>query len=295
MSVRTSVAAALVALAFAGQAQAIELGVQDDGRLRHDPAAVFESGHDLGARWVRMIAYVGEAGVPDRIRASHAQGFQVLLTVGGTGTRTQKPARTSLLKYLKTLPSVERLTVVNEVDLSGMRPCTYRRLWMAVRRVYGSRLLFGDYSPWRPVGYTRDVARCGALPVRLDVALHPYQTSDPLAPSTGAGWHEGGIGNLHRLTRAFRRLGIRPRLWLDEFGYPASMPDETAAAMWPRVIRQATRHRARVLISYQAAGPTWNTRPGPRAWCVLAKRCAAPTLDALPLSGGGEVPAYGAY
>lgn len=123
MSVRTSIAAVLVALAVAGQAQAIELGVQDDGRLRHDPAAVFESGHEIGARWVRIIIVPRDPTAAAKIRAAHAEGFSVLLTIGGLGTSDATPSAASLRSTIRRLPRAERYTVINEPDLLNLTAC----------------------------------------------------------------------------------------------------------------------------------------------------------------------------
>lgn len=267
--------------------------------MRQDPAAVFAAGHELGAQWVRTIAYVGEPGVPGRIRELHAQGFRVLLTIGGTGTNTPLPRRAEILSYLRRLPLADAYTVVNEVDISGMDPCAYRRTWLAARRLLGRRLLFGDFSPHAPLTYTAAVVRCGAFPKRLAIAEHPYQATDPLTPAARGDWGQGGIGSLGSATRWLRhKLGIRAEWWLDEFGYlntgPWALSDERQAALWPRAVTAATRVHARMLGVYRPAGPTWDSRPGPLAWCVLTRRCAAPALGPEPSSVSAP-PVYGGY
>lgn len=300
MSVRTSIAAVLVALVFAGQAQALELGVQDDGQLRTEAAAVFESGHEIGAQWVRIIIVPRDPTAAAKIRAAHAEGFRVLLTIGGLGTSDATPSAASLRSTIRRLPRAERYTIINEPDLLNLTACDYTRRWKVVRRLVGRRLLWGDYSPLRPLTHLQAAkARCGLTAKRLDVALHPYQQTDPLAPPARGDWWQGGIGNLRHGARWLRRnTGVQVTWWLTEFAYiydgPSSVTDEQAAAMWPRAIIAAKRAGAKMLGVYMPRGPTWDSRPRALSWCVLAKRCAAPTPDALPFSDGGEVPAYGA-
>jgi hypothetical protein len=263
-------------LAGCQAAQALELGVQDDGRSSTEVLADVDA---LGGGWTRTIAYVGQAGVADRIRSAHAAGKRIILTVGGTGTRTRKPTIRAALAYISSLPAADRYTVVNEPDLSGMRPCTYLRRWKAIRRVLGARLLYGDLSPHAPLTYTARARRCGRLPAYVGMALHPYQWTDPLAH----GPDEGGIGNLAHIRRVMRGLGTRVTFWLTEFGYLQDIAvgrarivtDGHAARMWPRAIRQAQRNHAVVLIAFTSHGASWDSRLGPQAWCVLTRRCHA--------------------
>jgi len=277
----------LLLLLIPAPTPALELGIQDDGQLRQNPAAVLDAGHDLNAHWVRMIFRVGDPTAQARIRQAHSQGFKVLVTVGGTGTTTRNPSARQLLAYLRTLPQAERYTVINEPDLMSLkRACTYRKTWLAVRRVLGRRLLFGDFSPHAPLTFTTAVLMCGPLPRHLEFALHPYQWTDPLA----GGPDEGGIGNLRKLRRSLHHLGLLVDYWLDEFGYISDIPtgrarivtDEQAAAMWPRAITQAKRHHARMLNVYVAQGASWDSRPRQLAWSVLTGQSAPPALAPQP-------------
>lgn len=223
---------------------------------------------DINARWERITVSVGQDDVAQRIRQIHAAGRHVILTVGGNGTTSRKPSFTAALAYIQTLPRADRYTIDNEPDLDGTNPCVYRKGWMAARRVLGRKLLFGDFSPHHPVTFTARVKRCGPLPKHLDIALHPYSSTDPLAPCG----IEGGIGNLGRMTRAFARMGVTASWWLDEFGYVQSptvdpfLADQWTARMWTRAIKQAQRHHAKVLIVYAAQGRTWDTRPRAQTW-----------------------------
>jgi hypothetical protein len=246
---------------------------------------VFKAGHEVGARWLRIIIVPSDPRAASKIRAAHAAGFSIVLTIGGTGTTTPRPSALTLLRTIRRLPRVERYTVINEPDLLNLTACEYRKRWSAVRRVVGRRLLWGDFSPYHPVAMTLRARRCGVLPAKLDVAIHPYQSSDPLA----RGADEGGIGNL---SRSARLMGGKVTWWLDEFAYEYErfkVTDEQAASMWPRAILVAQRLHARMLSIYMAQGPTWDSRPRERSWCVLTHVCPAPArlLDGpfMPFEG----------
>jgi hypothetical protein len=263
-------------LALPGTAQALELGVQDDGR---QSSAVAQDVDALNGHWTRTIAYVGQPGVAQRIRDAHSAGLRIILTVGGTGTKTRRPNFAQALRYISSLPRADRYTIDNEPDLDGVKACTYRRGWMKARRRLGRRLLFGDFSPHRPLTFTAAVRRCGPLPRNLDMAIHPYQSTDPLARSE----EEGGLGDLGYAKRWLRKnVAVRVTWWITEFGYLQDVDsvwkitDAQAAWLWPRAIRQATRNHARVLIAYTAQGQSWDTRPGPLAWCSMTLGRACP-------------------
>jgi hypothetical protein len=294
MSARLLFVAALMGLAFTAPARALELGVQDDRTLGQDPAALFAAGHEVGARWLRIIVTPGDPTAAEKIRAAHAAGFSVILTVGGTGTTVRQPSARSLLATITSLPRVERVTAINEPDLAGISACRYRAIWMRVRRVLGRRLLWGDFSPHAPLTMTAAARRCGRLPTHLDLALHPYQQTDPLAPPPAGPWSEGGIGALGYVKRWLRtNVGVSVTLWLDEFAFVydawhvQGVTDEQAAAMWPRAIEAGRRAGAVMLGLYMAQGPTWDSRPRDLAWSVLAGGATAPVVplplaDALP-------------
>lgn len=278
---RICLAAALFLL-LPGTASALQLGVQDDG----EPGSTVLANTDLiGGTWTRTTVYVGQRGVAQRIRDAHAEGKRIILTVGGVGTITPRPTSGQLLRYVRSLPRADKYGVINEPDLLGLDPCVYRRRWLIVRRVLGSRLGWGDFSPHAPLTYTQAALRCGRLPRHLDFLLHPYDSGDPLRPAAaltvGGNDFEGGLSQLSYARRWLRRsLGISVVWWLDEFGYAAgSVPDGRAAWLWPRAIRQARRQGARVLIAYTAQGPTWDTRPRPLAWCSLSRGWACPGAD----------------
>lgn len=271
--------AAAVLLVAPASAHALELGISDG-------AAAIEQRDDWSAQihatWERYIVSVGQPGVAARIRASHAAGRKVILTVGGNGTRSRRPSFTRALRYIATLPRADRYTIDNEPDLDGTRPCTYRNGWMKARRVLGRRLLWGD-TVSMSVTFTLAAAKCGRIPKRLAFAVHPYQwVGNPLYPTHAAkvDTNEAALGNLPHARRTLAAHGIRVDWWLTEFGYASArsdeiglrmdgLTDEKAAWMWPRALMQARRVQARALVIYMAQGPTWDTRPGEQAWAAI--------------------------
>lgn len=264
----TALLAALAFLTASSSAQALELGIQDDGRTT---AVIAQDASEINGRWTRTIAYIGQSDMAQRIRDAHDAGLKIILTVGGNGTRSRRPSFTRALRYIDTLPAADAYTIDNEPDLDGTKACTYRRGWMKARRHLGRKLLFGDFSPHQPLQFTARVRRCGPLPTHLDFAVHPYCSTDPLAPCD----IEGGIGNLGHMQRALKGMGITVSWWLDEFGYvqnPAvdlTLADEWTARMWRRAITQAERHYAKVLVAYTAQGPSWDTRPRSLTWAAI--------------------------
>jgi hypothetical protein len=257
----------LLLLAIPATAGALELGVSDD-RAPLDQRNAWATSID--ASWERLIVSVNQPDVADRIRQVHAAGRQVILTVGGLGTSTRHPSFTRALRYIHTLPRAERYTISNEPDWDGPDPCAYRRGWMRARRSLGRALLWGDFSPHAPLTFTLQAHRCGPLPQPLDMAVHPYQVDDPLAPTARAAWSQGALGNLNRTRRALAKDGIVVRWWLTEFGYqPSWFSDEHAAWLWPRALQQARRIGAKVFIIYTAQGASWDTRPREQAWAAI--------------------------
>jgi matrixin len=267
-----------ISLAAPSTAGALELGIQD----HNAPLAQMNDwASQTGATWERIVVDLGDDTVPDKIRASHAAGRKVILTVGGNGTGSRRPSFTAALDYIATLPQADRYTIGNEPDMDGVKPCSYQRGWIKARRTLGHRLLFGDFSPHRPLSYTAAVLRCGHLPKHLDFAVHPYQPDDPLTHTTVTSWSQGALGNLRASRTSLRNLGIRVDWWLTEFGYGINfagmtISDERAGWLWPRAIRQARRVDAKVLMIYTGQGSTWDTRPGDQAWRALRSAANTP-------------------
>lgn len=226
---------------------AVPLGLQPGKGDACEPAAT------LGAHWTRIVADPSDATIAPRIRAAHACGLHVILTLGGIGTDAKLPSLASLRAAVSSLPRAERYTVVNEPDLTGINVCTYTRLWKAMRRVLGSRLLWGDFSPYFGLSFTlAALEHCGALRRQMhEVAAHPY---DHLPAHTTLKDGQMTLPHLPAAALALRRAGLRVHWWLTEFGYH---PDD--AWRWPLALRRADALAPAVLMMYAADGPTWRT------------------------------------
>src|SRR6185436_18950993 len=165
-----------------------------------------------GMTWTRIIttSQADPQQLAQRIRDAKNAGLKVVLTVGGIGTEDRKPSFKLALALIQRLPQADGYTIDNEPDLDGTKPCAYRKGWMAVRRVLGRKLYWGDFSPHRPLTFTQAAAQCGSLPKQLTFAIHPYQLTDPLAPPVDdSKWAEGGIGHLRFAKRWLKRnVGI---------------------------------------------------------------------------------------
>lgn len=235
-----------------------------------------------GMRWTRIIA---DANMPreevaQNIRDCHAAGLNVALTLGGIGTGYRYPSNPQAfwpdhIAYAKSLPRVELLSIGNEPDLDPQPACEYAKGWKSARRVFGKRLLFGEFSPHQPLTFTQAVvARCLVkLPKRLRISVHPYQNTDPQAPpAADSPWVEGGIGHLGWGKRWLRRnAGLRVTWVPTEFGYCTMMQghpngdvtDALAARLWPRALKRFAQLRVPLAILYVANGPSWRSSPFP--------------------------------
>lgn len=242
------------------------IGYQDDKLSAPDLVTQAQS---VRAGWVRIITTTkgDPAEVRERINAAHAAGLQVLLTVGGTGTTELEPGVTATLRLIKRLPRADAYTWTNEPDLTGRTPANYARGWMKLRRVLGHRLLWGDFSPHRPVSYTLEAAKAVKLPRDLDFAIHPYTTGDPLAPEANPGWAEGAMGDLGKSRRTLEKAGLHPTWWFTEFGF---RPEN--ARYWPHAVQRAQQLGARMLVAYDVQGPTWDTKLDASARAYLGGR-----------------------
>jgi hypothetical protein len=226
---------------------------------------------DRGITWTRIITSAN-AQAPDvaqQIRDAHDAGLKVVLTVGGIGTDDRRPNFKRSIRFVQRLPSVAALTIDNEPDLDGVKACTYRRGWMMARRIFGGRLKLGDVSAARGLTFLQHVANCGRLPRSVDVAVHPYCASDPLAPCRDPN-AQLGLGDLGYGKRWLKRnAGIDVKAWwATEFGYPTiirgeptGMTDARAAWLWPRAVERGENLGLSVLIAYNDHTSTWRTAP----------------------------------
>lgn len=269
------------------------LGFQDDGRLRdRGDYSAFDQGRAIGARALRLIIARDKlkrtagggydfSNVDNIVNQARQHGIapQVVLdnrTGSGAGDPAQYARFVALAgRHLK--GRVGTYSLENEPDLR-MAPAKYRQLYVrgqaALRRADpGARVLFGEFSPHDPIRYAQRVLAKGGLR-SSGFAWHPYQKTDPLAPSAGevAQGVMGGIGRLGTLTKQIAgldlktRAGHTPGAYLTEYGlgdrgYPAGTGGH-AAEWWPRALQKARRAGAKELIAYTMTGsdsPTWDT------------------------------------
>lgn len=230
---------------------------------------------DRGMTWTRIITSAN-AQAPDvaqQIRDAHDAGLKVVLTVGGIGTADRRPNFKRSIRFVQRLPRVEYVSIDNEADLDGVSACHLREGSRKGRRVFGSRWIDFEFSPHRPLTYLQAMAnRCRALPTKLKVAIHPYQSTDPLAPPPrNDPWQEGGIGRLGWGKRWLKRnVGVDVTWLPTEFGYATrigetdtGLTDEDAARMWPRALKRFDQLGVPFAIGYVADGPTWRSAPLP--------------------------------
>jgi hypothetical protein len=236
---------AFILFGFSPPAEAMELGIQDQGA---DPAVVQRTAQDLGATSVRIVVTTEDPQI-ELVERYRSLGLKVQAAI--VVKKTTTPARV-MATVRAWRGMVRTISVGNEPELNGVPACTYARLFArtapALRR-QGIRVGFGEFSPVRAIEYVREVSRCHER-IRADfTAVHPYQFfSDPLGSPTeksGLGtWL--GLGNLGGFARALRRGGLPRRLRATEFSYLVDgrykVTMAKATAMWPRAIKQARKH-----------------------------------------------------
>lgn len=234
------------------------LGYQDDGS---DPEAVQARASGMKAGWMRIIVTTKSdpAAVAARMRNAQAAGMKTILTIGGTGTQERKPTVAATRALIASLPRATKYTWTNEPDLAGKTPANYGRGWKQLRKVLGRRLLWGDFSPHNPVGYTQAAQKAVKLKGNLDFAVHPYQF-DVKA--------QGNLDNLAAARRQLAKGGIKANYWLTEFGYK---PEDQGN--WAAALAKARNLKARNLVAYDVGSPAgWNTKLSDESYAALAAR-----------------------
>lgn len=238
------IAAACMAAAGVSTADAMTVGVQDQGA---DPAALQAVYAGLGASSVRVVVRAGEPQVA-LIRDYRARGMTVQAAVLVKRSTTPQDIARTVAAWDGTVRTV---SIGNEPELNGLPACTYVRLYRRTYRLLkrmGVRVGFGEFSPVRREYIEQALTRCGRVPMDY-LAGHWYQfRSDPLQPATersGVGtWT--GIGDLTRIRALMRRAGHKHTpIACTEFTYLTSgryrvTPDKTAWLI-PRAVKQARK------------------------------------------------------
>lgn len=266
VAVAAGIAATLSVAAPVSTADAMTLGIQDQGAA---PAALRGVYDALGATSVRLVVRPGEPEL-EQVRVARRMGAQVQAAVLLKRWHTAGDVRALMRAWDGQVTTV---SIGNEPELNGLAPCAYaslyRRAYSVLRTEYpGVRVGFGEFSPTDPIGYMTKVAACPGPRLRVSfVAGHFYQFhSDPLAPAAeeramGAGlpgWT--GLGDLARVDRALGRLrhrigtpaGRKAPIRCTEFAYLTSGGYATTAAktawLWPRAVKQARRWCQQLIV-----------------------------------------------
>lgn len=238
------IAAACMAAAGVSTADAMTLGIQDQGAAPSAVQAVYGA---LGAKSVRIVVRPGDPQTA-LVREYRSRGMTVQAAVLVKRTTSPQDIAHTVAAWDG---MVRTASIGNEPELNGLPACTYVRLYKRTHRLLkrmGIRVGLGEFSPVNREYIVKALTGCGK--VRMDyLAIHPYQFfSDPLQASTersGVGtWT--GIGDLTRVRALMRRAGLkRTPIACSEFTYLVSgrykVTPEKTAWLIPRAIKQASR------------------------------------------------------
>lgn len=272
----------------------MQFGFQDDGRLRNGDYRSLSQGRGMGARALRLIVsrdqlkrtpgggydFSAYDNIVNHAR-KHGLKPQIVLdnrSGSGMGNPGQYAKFVALAgRHFK--GRVHRYSLINEPDMK-MAPEKYRQLYVRGQKALGradrkAEVLFGEFSPHNPVGYAKKVLGKHRPALHASgFAWHPYQRTDPLAPSPYELAHgvKGGIGRLGTLQKQIGRLNIKtragktPGAYLTELGWGSkgytADTSQYAARYWPRAVQKARNAGARQLIAYTMTAndsPTWDT------------------------------------
>jgi hypothetical protein len=261
-------------------------GFQDDGQLRSGNYAGLQQGRAMGGKALRLIiprekvqrgdgAYDFSIfdGIVNRARQLGIHPQIVLDNFDGMKGGAGDPKKFE--HFVKAAGvhfkgRVGMYSLINEPNLR-MGADKYRELYVRGYRALGetdkhARVLFGEFAPQNAITYAKAVLAKGGLQAS-GFALHPYQTTDPLAPGTWRGAPtEGGIGSLGKINKQIAGMGLKtranktPGTYLTEFGYEMNNPN--AAAFWPRALKKARRSGVKEFIAYSMTGTpqsSWDT------------------------------------
>lgn len=233
-------------------AHAYTLGVADGTAV----AAPFAK--NLRAKTYRIVM---DPAVPldayaERINAFRSLGMRPQFTIGGTGTTVRGKTRaeqTRIIRYalaaVRRWRDVYSVSVVNEPDLSGASVCgstsVFTRAYRALKRAKVPRVLYGEFSPDRPLEWTSAaIQRCArrGIIVADGWAWHCYDFGREY---TGI---QNAVYIYNRLKRYRRHLhtskGKTLPMYCTEYGVRTRSGDETrAAASWRNALRIARGSR----------------------------------------------------
>jgi len=237
----------------------------------------------LGARTYRVVM---DPNVPldayaPRIQAYRAMGMRPQIAIGGTGTTTRGRTRNGTVDWRAVnyavhaahrWPDAYSVSVVNEPDLSGISVCgyynTYRTAYRMLKRAGVKRVLFGEFSPASPLGWTAAVLdRCAKSDVIADGwAWHCYDSF--------ASWF--GIGNTRDARkylsqnrgRIHTRKGNTLPLYCTEYGSlvrfnGGTTPEDVGADQWRRALAITRKYDVKEIVAWgiteSPSGSVWDS------------------------------------
>ena len=257
-------------------ARASILGV-GDGLPEAAPLAA-----QLGARTYRLVM---DPNVPldayaPRIEAYRAVGMRPQIVVGGTGTSVRgKGSREKwqIINYaihaLKRWPDSYSISVLNEPDLSGVSACeyaqTFRTAYRMLKAAGAQRVLFGEWSPGNPVGWSGNAALCTKGVVADGFAWHCYD----IGPSWVGVTHMREIRSWLRDMRTLKGSRMRTRrgnalpIYCTEYGVPTrgryGFAEQNGPAYWSRAFAIVRKYHVEQIVAWgiveAPAGSAWDT------------------------------------
>jgi len=211
-----------------------------------------------------------------RIEAYRAYGMRPQLVIDGNGTgvrgksNTNWPTINYAIHAFRRWPDTYSVSILNEPDLSGMSACnyarTFRHAYRMLKRAGVPRVLFGEFSPQNPLGWTAAIAKCTNGDVIADGwAWHGY---DYLPEYYGV----NKTRTISRALKSMRRVlhtrkGAALPMFLTEYGVSTrgdiSEDDPVGAHRWANALRVAHRYRFANVVAWQIleapAGSRWDT------------------------------------
>jgi hypothetical protein len=265
----------------------LTLGFQDDGRLRDkQDFTALDQGKALGGSALRLIVSRERVQRPDGsydfslfdniVNQARARGIHPQIVLDNQ--EGFKPGSGDPKKYENFVKAagvhfkgrVGTYSFINEPDLK-MNPQKYRELFIRGQRALGgvdnkAQVLFGELSPHGGMDYAKKVIGKKGI-TASGFAMHPYQTTDPLAAPDRPD-QKWGIGRSRTMQRMLSGMNIRtranktPGMYYTEFGYQVNNPQATN--YWPRAFQAAKRAGIRELVAYTMTGapnpnPTWDS------------------------------------
>lgn len=232
----------------------------------------------LGARTYRVVldSRLPLESYASRIDTYRAYGMRPQLVIDGNGTgvrgksNTNWPTINYAIHAFRRWPDTYSVSILNEPDLSGMSACnyarTFRHAYRMLKRAGVPRVLFGEFSPQNPLGWTAAIAKCTNGDVIADGwAWHGYDYLPEYYGVNKARTVSRALKSMRRVLHT-RKGAVLP-MFLTEYGVTTrgdiSESDAVGARRWSTALRTASRLRFRQVVAWQIAeapeGSRWDT------------------------------------